>query len=207
MKPLTIAIDRRPLEPVAKTSTGGIWRDERTARAAMAHTTRAALGARKPGEDLAVELDETILAEHTHAAGWRIPIRCRDGWSLILIDVTIRVPDLLDHVEVYVTADPHWAACAPPSWSRSAREEAACRLTVFIRRTLQSGPVTTELVRDLIRGQARRDDARAVKAARPQIRKPLVTAVVTGHKKGHAAKGMPSQHGRSTELFGAENRT
>lgn len=186
MRPLTIRNDWSDAE-APRDRAGGIWRDRRAATSALAHTTRAALGERRPGEDLAVALDDEILEQWTHAAGWDIPIRTRSGAPLFVVRVSVRVPDLIDDSEV--TLGWHWDIPIPRPIAVRARMERAIIEAINL-------PAAITAYRDLVKTLTRESDRKAV-----------VTAVVTGHKKGRVAKAVPLQPGQSLALFGAENRT
>ena len=200
MKPLEIAVAYNRVPEAPRTNTQGIWRDRRTALATLARTTRAALGARMVGEHLSIELDDDIIATHTHAAGWAIPILSRTGMSIILIDITFRAPDLLNPAEVVITAHTDWCMCDTIRWPADARRAAGQRLVSGIVAGLDGA---TSLARSLIRTLTQESDRQAVLTAGRIPGPPRGPS----RKNGHETKGTPSQHGRSIDLFGAENRT
>lgn len=175
-----------PVPSAPRTSSQGIWRDYRTARALLGHTTRAALGARRVGENLAIALDEDILATATHATGWVIPIQTRRGEQVAIVDVSIRVPSLLDWTEVAVTCD-----------------EATMATTRIVATIVDALHDATGLARSLIATLTQQSDRQAV----------LTSGRISGPRSGPqretagSRRGDPSQPGRSLTLFGAENRT
>lgn len=171
----------------------GIWADGRTARHVLAHTTRAAMHARRPGDGYATALDADILDDHTQSDGWTIPIVDRGGRMVARIDVVITVQTLFAPYEVHV--------CGTAIDAGYHMVMAAMRIAVSHR--LSQYMDLVDPVRDLIRALTLEADRQAVSTAgRISGPRPGPQRETAGSRRGD-----PSQPGRSLELFGAENRT